>query len=193
MPSIDPDAFRREIPPEEVEASRATEDESSQPSGSRFARPELPGQQEETGDGLTGEGSPAETGDSEMDSRFEAMAALHSDTERGIHGGDDELLQQGELPEGLSGGDIAAGVQTVMASVGSCRERHIYRGGTIEEEEIEVTLTVMPDGRIGHFEMRPQTLADTDFGRCMQSHTRRWRFPRFAGDPVEVEAPFSLQ
>ena len=193
MPSVNPDSFRHEARADEPEADRVEEEAGA--SGSRFARPEFGGSgpSEEAGMASADDGDDGAEEDSEVDSRFEAMAALHSDTERGIHGADDNPDLGRQMQDGLSGDDIARGIQSVMESVGICRERHIYRGGTLEEDQLRVSLTVLPDGDVGQFKMEPGTLADTDFGRCMQSHTGRWPFPRFRGDPVEIQAPFALQ
>lgn len=193
MPSVNPESLRRDRGEDAPAAERGPEEEAG-PSQPRFARPDFQSSGADQGEeGLAEMGGADDEERGEMDDRFEAMAALQADTQRGVHGADDDPNVGLEMQEGLMQTDIARGIEAVMESVGACRERHIYRGGTLEEDQLRVSLTVVPKGEVGRFTMKPATLEDTDFGRCMNSHTGRWRFPRFKGDPVEIEAPFALQ
>lgn len=189
MPEIDPSAFRRVE--RDLDGSRAGDDGEDRES-SRFQRPGMVGLGSDDGLGLP---SALSGGDDGIDDdRFRAMAALQTDTQRGIYNPRDEFdeheLQQRER---LSNQDIARGMQNVMESVGSCRQRHIMRGGTLEHDRVEVTLDIDNSGDVTNMELSPGSLVDTDFGRCMASQTRRWRFPPFSGDPMQVRTPFHLQ
>lgn len=177
----------------------------------------LEGDRAETGDGLgsrgVGDGAMAGLGEMEdglsglddLDEadrdRFERMAALQGDTS-GVFEGDGEFdgSRSGRRTE-LSPIDISRGIGHVMESVGICRERHLARGGgELEETELEVHMIVDPDGSVGEFSLHRQgeapgarVLEDTLFERCMNSHTGRWRFPPYDGDPQPVGAPFTLR
>ena len=189
-PSIDPDALQREDSDGEPAGAPGQEAGTD---GPRFARP---GQQD-GGGGLSEEDLAAlEDMDREdFDSdQFEAMAAVQTDSERGIYQGDENFdPSEFELQEGLTNEQISQGFDRIVESVGSCRQRHVNRGGSFDVRTISVSLTVVPDGDVAQFNLEPSSLEDTDFMRCMDSHTGRWRFPRFKGDPVEIESSFALQ
>lgn len=192
MPDIDPERFqRRDDGADGLDGDRA----ESGRTGSRFGSPRIASSGDGDGDGDGDQLAGMDEADlEETRSRFEAMGAVETDRDREIfRGGEGEEIERGEVQDGLSGEQIADGVQRVRQSVGSCRERHIFRGGDLEVDQIEVSLTVLPSGDITQFVLRPDDLDDTDFQRCMESHTGRWRFPRFRGDPVEIEAPFALR
>ncbi len=193
MPSFDTDSIG-DSDMEALEGDRASGDDGL--GGSRFSQPELAG----AGDmeGLSG----LEDMDEGDRDRFERMAALQSDSQRQVHDADGEFdgSRSGRRTE-LSPVDISRGIGYVMESVGVCRERHLARGGgELEETELEVHLVVESDGSVGEFSLHrrdeapgPTVLDDTLFERCMNSHTGRWRFPPFDGDPQPVGAPFSLR
>ncbi len=193
MPQIDPSAFRRVEG--ELEGSRASDDREAGTT-SRFQRPGLVG----SGERAASETSPtrggmATGGDGDFDDdRLQAMAALQTDTQRGIYNPRDEEIDEIRAPrERLSNADLSQGMQNIMSSVGSCRERHMFRGGTLEHDTVEVTIEIIPEGRVENLRLSPSSLNDTDFGRCMHSHTRRWRFPPTTGDAMEIRTPFILQ
>ncbi len=189
MPNIDTSALRYEER-QELGGTRVRDEESGG-QGSRFSRPGMIGGDDSSEPRLSGAGGGL--GDDD-DDRFRAMAAVQSDTQRGIYGDEYGELNPVELREGLSGAEIGQGIRRITESVGICRERHIYGGGSaLDVDQIEVSITVTPDGRVGSYDISPASIKDTHFGRCMNSHTRRWGFPRFKGDPVEIQAPFALQ
>lgn len=191
-PRINPDSFR--IAGDDG-ATRAIDDGSGA-AGSRFQRTGLAGIGSDEG---TMAGGSRPTGlagaqDEQFeDERLQAMARLQTDTQRGIYNPREEFQELVGTRERLSSGDIAQGMQNVMASVGSCRERHILRGGTIDHDRVEVTLNIEPSGRVGAFSLSPAAIRETDFGRCMNSHTGRWRFPPFQSEAIEIRTPFLLQ
>lgn len=192
VPRIDPSAYR--IPEGELDGMQAS---AGQEAGveSRFQRGGIPGLAGSGSEGeLSGLGALAGGGDDSFeDERFRAMAAVQTDTQRGIYNPRDEFDELSAPREALTGQDIARGMQNVMNSVGSCRERHIMRGGTLSQESVEVTLDIMPNGRVETLKLAPASLDGTDFGRCMHSHIRRWRFPPFKGETTRVRTPFLLQ
>ena len=193
MPQIDPSAFRRVEG--ELEGSRASDDREAGTT-SRFQRPGLVGSGGSPGsDPSPTRGGMATGGDGDFDDdRLRAMAALQTDTQRGIYNPRDEEIDEIRAPrERLSNADLSQGMQNIMSSVGSCRERHIFRGGALEYDTVEVTIEIIPAGRVENLRLSPSSLDDTDFGRCMHSHTRRWRFPPFTGDAMEIRTPFILQ
>lgn len=190
MPRIDPEALRRGN--EELGGTRAGDDEE-RAVGSRFQRPGMVGSGGEA-TALAGSEGRAEGGAEEFeDERLRAMAALQTDTARGVYNPREEFDELVGTRERLSNQDIAVGMQNVVASVGSCRERHILRGGTLEHDRVDVTLQIETTGRVESMALSPAALADTDFGRCMRSHIGRWRFPPFRDGPIEVQTPLLLQ
>ncbi|RAL21633.1 hypothetical protein DL240_12305 [Lujinxingia litoralis] len=142
--------------------------------------------------GLAGAGTAGPAG---ADDRFQRMAALKTDSNREIYRphADLESGRRSKGPEGLTPEEIAQGFRTVMQSIGLCRERHMWRGGTIEARRIHLTLQVLDTGRIGRIKLEPDSLEGTEFSRCMNTHRDRWSFPSFNGEPIEVRAPFVLQ
>ena len=197
MAGPEPDSFQAFDGGDEGQGAADREEAEAGVTGSRFGRPEVGGGSSSSDSGMAemDDGSDESGGsDGGGDDRFEAMAAIQSDRDRQVFDGDENVdLESMELQEGLTGEQISNGISTVMESIGSCRERHIFRGGSFDADQIQVSLTVLPDGDIGQFEMEPSSLDDTDFKRCMDSHTGRWRFPRFLGDPVQLQVPFALQ
>ena len=191
-PRIDPSAFR---PVAGDDGATRAIDDGRGARGERFQGVGLAGIGSDEGAASPRLGSLAEAGMGDLeDDRLRAMAALQTDTQRGIYNPTGEVIEAPQRRERLSNQDIAQGMQNVMASVGACRERHIMRGGALSEDRVEVTLEILPTGRIGEFALAPRSLVDTDFGRCMNSHTRRWRFPPFQqSEPMEVRTPFLLQ
>lgn len=192
VPKIDPAAFRTKEGELDGMKAGASDEAGVQ---NRFQRGGMAGLA-----GSGSDGSPALRGlaggggdDDFDDERFRAMAAVQTDTQRGVYNPRDEFDELSAPREALSGQDIARGMQNVMNSVGACRERHIMRGGTLTQDSVEVTLDVMPNGRVEALKLAPSSLDDTDFGRCMHSHIRRWRFPPFKGETTRVRTPFYLQ
>lgn len=189
MPRIDPDQFRRRE--EDLQGTRAGDDEERRVGG-RFQQSGMVGsggQAEER----TGGGGIARADEEFEDERLQAMAALQTDTQRGVYNPRDEFDELVGTRDRLSNSDIAQGMQNVMASVASCRERHILRGGTLDHDRVDVTLQIETTGHVEAMAMSPSALENTDFGRCMASHIRRWRFPPFQEGPIEVQTPFLLQ
>ncbi|WP_230467344.1 GYF domain-containing protein [Lujinxingia vulgaris] len=129
------------------------------------------------------------------DDRFQRMAALKTESNREIYRphADLEAGRKAKGPQGLSPEEVAQGFRTVSQSIGLCRERHMWRGGTIDARRIHLTLQVLNTGRIGRIKLEPDSLEGTEFSRCMNTHRDRWSFPSFNGEPIEVRAPFVLQ
>ncbi|WP_230470520.1 GYF domain-containing protein [Lujinxingia vulgaris] len=129
------------------------------------------------------------------DDRFQRMAALKTESNREIYRPHAELEagRKAKGPQGLSPEEVAQGFRTVSQSIGLCRERHMWRGGTIDARRIHLTLQVLNTGRIGRIKLEPDSLEGTEFSRCMNTHRDRWSFPSFNGEPIEVRAPFVLQ
>jgi predicted Zn finger-like uncharacterized protein len=132
------------------------------------------------------------------DDRFSALAAAQTGSGHApiFRPGEDlERGQQGSatLPIGLSAEQAQQGFQGVRRSIGLCRERHMRRGGTIDVRKIYVSVDVQPSGRVAGIIVEPDSVRDTEFERCMQSHMGRWNFSAFQGDAVTIRAPFVLQ
>ncbi|RVU44097.1 DUF4339 domain-containing protein [Lujinxingia sediminis] len=129
------------------------------------------------------------------DDRFQRMASLKTESNREIYRphADLEAGRKAKGPQGLAPEEVAQGFRTVSQSIGLCRERHMWRGGTIDARRIHLTLQVLNTGRIGRIKLEPDSLEGTEFSRCMNTHRDRWSFPSFNGEPIEVRAPFVLQ
>ena len=125
--------------------------------------------------------------------RIRAMAELQSGPERRRVSDDQAGSRMPALDGGLTQEVINDRLRVVIESVGSCRERHLNRGEPLDENRGEVRFVVYPTGDITSFQLLPASLNDTLFGRCMNSHTGRWRFPRYQGDEVEIRMPFALE
>ena len=88
---------------------------------------------------------------------------------------------------------FADGLRTfINTSITRCNQRHVAEEGALDTPRIEVTITVLPSGRVQSLELS-SGVRETAFGRCLQSHRERWLFPSFDGDPVTLQKPYVVQ
>lgn len=106
---------------------------------------------------------------------------------------EDRLTGGGKSNAKLSREQALEGMKRVSRSVSLCRERHMRRGGSFDTQKIFVTVTVNGDGRVTDFKTEPNSLQNTEFARCMNSHKGRWRFAAFGGEPQPVRRRFIIQ
>lgn len=135
---------------------------------------------------------------SDEDDRFRALAAIQMPSgEAPIYQPSESLKNRANRPSqaggGLTDAQAAAGFRTVRQSIGLCRERTMQRGLKIDAQKIYVTLEIQPTGKVSSYTVEPNSVRDTEFDRCMISHTPRWKFDSYAGEPTLIKAPFILQ
>ena len=80
----------------------------------------------------------------------------------------------------------------INASISRCNQRHVAEEGALEQPRVEISITVLPSGRVRDLELA-SGLRGTAFGRCLQSHRERWLFPRFEGDAVTLQKTYVVQ
>ena len=96
------------------------------------------------------------------------------------------------LPSTLSKSDLVDGFRNVRHSADQCLERHMKRSGRLPKGKVKVIVTIAGDGAVSDVRM-DEEVTNTVFESCMRSHTSRWRFPKFAGEPLHVARVFLLQ
>lgn len=129
------------------------------------------------------------------DDRFRAIAAVDPSVSQAalIRPDRNRDNRPANLPPGLSSEQAQEGFRHVRHSIGLCRERQMRRGVPLEAKKIYVTIEVANTGRVNTYKVEPDTLKDSEFDRCMQTHLGRWKFAEFAGEPVNIRAPFVMQ
>lgn len=80
----------------------------------------------------------------------------------------------------------------INSSIARCNQRHIAQEGELEQPRVEISITVLPSGRVRELELE-RSLRETAFGRCLQSHRERWLFPSFGGDSVTLRKTYVVR
>ncbi len=84
------------------------------------------------------------------------------------------------------------GFLNVQRSADQCLSRAMKRDGEVPVSKVRVRLRIKGDGRVERLAL-DDALDDSIFGRCLKSHTDRWRFAAWEGAPVEVTRIFVFQ
>lgn len=73
-----------------------------------------------------------------------------------------------------------------------CYERALKKSARLQTERITLNIAfkIMPTGVPTGISIRPAL--DYTMNDCMKKSIKRWRFPAFTGQPVDVESPFSF-
>jgi hypothetical protein len=90
--------------------------------------------------------------------------------------------------------DRSAVLKVVSANkraVTLCYEQSLKRGERLRGK-LDVSVTIATSGEVEQASVANARLARSEMARCLTSAVRRWRFPPFEGEPVELELPFLL-
>jgi hypothetical protein len=99
-----------------------------------------------------------------------------------------------KLKEGtLSQEQVVSTISRQKRVLKACYERAMKKNPALRRQTITLTVgfTVRPTGIPTGITVRPNY--DGLMIDCMRKAIKRWRFPTFSGQPVEVESPLTLQ
>ena len=95
-----------------------------------------------------------------------------------------------DLPDGLTQTEIVEEIAKHRRSIDGCHQRQLKRE-PLRAGRIILRFTIRPTGRTANARI-DEKFADTVLSRCLKATVRRWRFPRFRGEAVDVEYPLIL-
>ena len=98
-----------------------------------------------------------------------------------------------KLREGtLSQQQVIATMSQNKKVLKACYERAMKKNPSLRRQTITLTVgfSVRPNGTPGSISVRPNY--DSLMIDCMRKAIKRWRFPKFSGQPVGVESPLTL-
>lgn len=75
--------------------------------------------------------------------------------------------------------------------VRDCIEKHERSGGS--SGLFEVTLDVLPSGRVAATRFEPSTVGGEVLGKCVASNAKSWKFPAFSGSKMPVRFPLRVK
>ncbi len=96
-----------------------------------------------------------------------------------------------DLPSGINAEAITKVVESNQRAVKLCLERELKHGGQLQGK-LEVEFMIAPSGMVTNADIKTAKFKGTEFGGCVMSAVKAWKFPRFSGEPVPVEYPFIL-
>lgn len=97
-----------------------------------------------------------------------------------------------QLPSSLTRADLQTGFKHIRRSAGQCLERNMKVSGPLPKSKVKVTVTIQGTGTVKAVGM-DSAVKNTPFAACMSAHRGRWKFPKFAGRPMQVSKIFVLQ
>ncbi len=105
---------------------------------------------------------------------------------------EDKLAAGAAMPTELTKDAAKRGFRRVTKSVAICRERHARRA-KFNAKKIYLSVTVEPTGKVSKVSVKPSSMTNTEFDKCMNSHRGRWRFAAWQGKSVEINRSFVMQ
>jgi hypothetical protein len=99
-----------------------------------------------------------------------------------------------KLKEGtISQEQVVSTIRSNKRILKACYERAMKKNPALRRQTITLTVgfSVKPTGIPSRITVRPNY--DGLMIDCMRKAIKRWRFPTFTGQPVEVESPLTLQ
>lgn len=91
------------------------------------------------------------------------------------------------LPAALSRADVKDGMRTIRARIQACYEQHQVAG------TLTVKLRIEPDGTVSSAETVDPKFKGTPTGLCVAEAVKQATFRRFAGAPMTIHYPFTLE
>ncbi|MEE2789428.1 MAG: AgmX/PglI C-terminal domain-containing protein [Myxococcota bacterium] len=95
-----------------------------------------------------------------------------------------------DLPDGLTQTEISEEIGKYKRALEGCVQRQLKRE-PLRASRLILRFRIRPTGRTSNVRI-DEKYADTVLSRCLQASVRRWRFPRFKGNAVDVEYPLIL-
>jgi predicted Zn finger-like uncharacterized protein len=77
-------------------------------------------------------------------------------------------------------------------SVSICYQQSL-RGNEDLRGKLEFAVTIEPSGEVSRASVETTAFKGTKLARCIAGKIKDWRFPKFAGDPQQVQVPFVLE
>jgi predicted Zn finger-like uncharacterized protein len=96
------------------------------------------------------------------------------------------------LPETLTKGQLQVVLTRGRTGVQACYQRQLKRDPSMKGGKVTIKFSVEGTGRAAKVRMERQ-YNGTVLKTCISSLVRRWRFPRFTGEPIPVEYPVFFQ
>jgi predicted Zn finger-like uncharacterized protein len=93
--------------------------------------------------------------------------------------------------QSLSGEQISQVVQQRIGSIQNCITKSIKSGSSIEGKHY-IVLTIESRGRVKRARIKDRVVHLSPLGECIGKATRKWRFPPFAGEDLDIEIPVVL-
>lgn len=102
-----------------------------------------------------------------------------------------EAIQTPNLPQGLTQEAIIEVIERNYGSMRLCIAESLKKGEKLSGR-MDVELTIVATGAVTDVLLPAVRFRNTAMGNCTQRTMKRWRFPRFNGEPVPVAFPFVL-
>ena len=100
-------------------------------------------------------------------------------------------IQTPNLPEGLTQEAIFKVIAENKGSMSLCMAEAMKKGEALQGR-MEVELTIGAAGKVSDAAIGTARFRTSTIGQCTVRTARRWRFPRFNGEPVTVIFPYVL-
>ena len=106
---------------------------------------------------------------------------------------DDEPPPSADMPEELSQAQILNVIKQYKKALQRCHERQLKRE-PLKESRLTLRFRIRASGRTSSVSIGRE-YDGTILKGCLDSLVRRWRFPRFRGEPIDIEYPliFTMQ
>lgn len=91
------------------------------------------------------------------------------------------------LPDKLSRTQILTVVKQNAGAIAACKDREPGVSGTVM-----VKMVIASGGNVSSADVVTGQFKGSPVGNCVEGKVRAFRFPQFAGDPMQINMPFSL-
>ncbi len=100
-------------------------------------------------------------------------------------------LQTPNLPDGLTQDSIFKVINDNTRSMSLCISQSMKAGEKLTGK-MEVEMSIMATGRVSSASIETARFKSSTIGQCTVKTVKRWKFPRFNGEPVTVIFPYVL-
>lgn len=102
-----------------------------------------------------------------------------------------EDMRAPDLPEGLTAEVLFKVIGDKTESMSLCYAQSMKRG-EIPKGRMDVELTISATGEVIDADITDRKFRNSSMGACTVKTVKRWRFPKFNGEPVTVTFPYVL-
>lgn len=92
---------------------------------------------------------------------------------------------------GLSDEQVNGVVKENQRGLKTCAQQQAKVGEPLPKA-LTILFTIDTTGRVVRAGIEQPHLQNTEFGRCMKQNAKRWTFPEFTGEPMDVAIPFKF-